>query len=128
MRDRKVNRYDPEVAPNSEEWLELDEQERFSLIEQYHQRALIKLPNLTAHAIFHAIIENQIAEKLEPVVRAMARLSSDNLSRHDAVHAIANVAAEHIHDLFNNNDNAQNSLARYNAAVEKLTAKNWLGG
>jgi hypothetical protein len=128
MSTGNVNRYDPEVAPNSEEWLELDEQERFSQIEQYHQHARIKLPNLTAHAIFHAIIENQIAEKLEPVVRAMARLSNDNLSRHDAVHAIANVAAEHVHDLFKNSDDAQNSLARYNAAVERITAKNWLGG
>lgn len=120
-----MNRYDPEVASNPEEWLKLDEQERFSLIEQYHQRARIKLPNLTAHAIFHAIIENQIAEELEPVVRAMARLSKDNLTRHNAVHAIANVAAEHIHDLFNNGDDALNSQARYNAAVERLTAKKW---
>jgi hypothetical protein len=58
----------------------------------------------------------------------MARLQSDGLSRHDAVHAIASVVAEHIHDLFNAKADARNSYAIYNAAVERLTAKRWCGG
>ena len=34
-----MTKYDPERAPNPEEWLELDEQERIILAEQYHRRA-----------------------------------------------------------------------------------------
>lgn len=66
-----MNQYDPEHAPNPDEWLELGEQERILLVEQYHRFSRAKLPNLTAHAVFHAIVENQIAAGLEPVLRAI---------------------------------------------------------
>jgi len=46
--------------------------------------ARIKLPNVTAHASLHAIVENQIALNLDPVVRAMHRLGKEGLTRHDA--------------------------------------------
>lgn len=123
-----MHQYDPERAPNPEEWLALDEQERIILAEQYHRAARTKHPDLTAHAVFHAIVENQIAEGLEPVVRAMMRLAKEGLTRHDAVHAIGFVLANHIHDLFNSKDGATTSQARYNAAVERLTAKSWRKG
>mgnify|MGYP003509483035 CR=1 FL=1 len=123
-----MNHYDPEHAPNAEEWLSLDEQIRIELAEEYHRRARIKLPNLKAHAAFHAIVENQIAENLEPVVRAMSRLTQEGLARHDAVHAIASVVAAHIHDLFNAKVDKQNSQVAYNAAIEKLGARSWKGG
>lgn len=124
-----MHQYDPERAPNPEEWLELDEQERIFLIEEHHHRhSRTRLPNLTAHAVFHALVENQIAEGLEPVSRAMARLAKEGLTRHDAVHAIASVVAEHIHDLFKTNDESAISQSRYNAAVERLNAKSWHDG
>lgn len=123
-----MNKYDPEHAPDSEVWLELDEQERTMLIEDYHRSKRIKLPNLKAHAVFHSIVENQIAEGLEPVLRAMARLTDEGLSRHDAIHAIGSVVAGHIHDLFKSKEDAVTSQARYNAAVERLSAKNWRRG
>ena len=81
--------YEPEVPPDPAEWLALDEQERIQLAEAYHRAARIKLPNVKVHAVFHAIIENQIAEGLDPVLRAMKRLANEGLSRHDAIHAIA---------------------------------------
>ncbi|MGA9672463.1 MAG: hypothetical protein WBQ94_24830, partial [Terracidiphilus sp.] len=90
-----MNEYNPERAPEPEAWLELDEQERILLVENYHRPARIKLPNRKAHAVFHVIVENQIAMNLEPVVRAMARLMKEGLTRHDAVHAIGSVVAEH---------------------------------
>jgi hypothetical protein len=120
-----MNQYDPECAPDTAEWLELDEQERIILIEDYHRSNRIKLPNLTAHAIFHVIVENQIAEGLESVLRAMVRLTGGGLSRHDAVHAIGFVLAEYVHDLSKSKDDAVTSQARYNAAVERLSAKSW---
>lgn len=120
--------YDPEHAPDPQEWLACDEQERMLLVEQHHRAARIKLPSIKAHAAFHAMVENQIAEGREPVVRAMERLTREGLSRHDAVHAVASVAAEQLHEAVNSKDedSAATVQARYDAAVERLTAKEWL--
>ncbi len=123
-----MNRYNPDRAPNPEQWLALDEQLRIMLAEDQHRAARVKLSNLKAHAIFHVIVENQIAENLPSVVRAMARLAADGLSRHDAIHAVASVLAEHIHDLFHAEGDVKESNALYDAAVERLTAKTWRCG
>ena len=119
--------YDPEVAPDPGEWRALDEQERILLVEAQHRAARIKLPNAKAHAAFHAIVKNQIAQGLDPVVRAMARLVNDGLSRHDALHAIGSVVAEQFFDAANakEHDSSNTAQARYNAAVERIDAKEW---
>lgn len=121
--------YDPENQPDPAEWLALDEQERIGLVQDYHSAKQIKLPNAMVHAAFHAVVENQIAADLEPVVRAMARLQREGLSRHDALHAIGSVSAEHIFEAMRVQapDDANTIQARYNAAVERLTATSWRG-
>jgi hypothetical protein len=48
----RMNRYDPDQTPNPEEWLALDEQLRIGLVESYHRRARVELPNVTIHAAF----------------------------------------------------------------------------
>jgi hypothetical protein len=125
-----MEKYNPECAPEPESWLELDEQERIALIETYHRVARIKLPNVKAHAALHAIVENQIALNLEPVVSAMGRLGKEGLTRHDAVHAIGSVVAEHLFDILktDQNDDSATSQARYYAAVERVTAASWRRG
>ena len=122
--------YNPERAPEPESWLELDEQERILLVETYHRVARIKLPNVTAHAVLHAIVENQIALDLEPVVRAMHRLRKEGLTRHDAVHAIGSVLAGILFDISkaNQSGDAAALQARYCAEVERLTAASWREG
>lgn len=122
-----MNHYDPEIQPDSTAWLALSEQERIDLVEEYHRKARIELPNIRVHAVFHAIIENQIAEGLESVIRAMARVAKEGLSRHDAIHAISAVCAEHLFDIMKSNDQegTDKTHARYDAAVERLTAKSW---
>ena len=122
--------YNPERGPEPESWLELDEQERILLIEAWHRVARIKLPNVTAHAALHVIVENQIALDLEPVVRAMDRLRKQGLTRHDAIHAIGSVVAENLFGILkaDQNDDATASQARYYAAVERLTAVSWRRG
>ena len=122
-----MNRYDPEYSPNPEQWLALDEQVRVDLAEEHHRIARIKLPNLKVHAALLAIVENQIAQNLESVVRAMTRLTAGGLSRHEAIHAIASVLAEHIYELSDSAVNENNSASIYNAAIERLTAKSWRG-
>ncbi|KAE8755144.1 MULTISPECIES: hypothetical protein [Paraburkholderia] len=125
-----MDQYNPERAPEPESWLELDEQERTHLIETWHRVARIKLPNVKVHAVLHAIVENQLALDLDPVVRAMDRLMKEGLTRHDAIHAIGSVVAGHLFDILqaNQNDDAGASQAHYYAAVERLTAASWRSG
>jgi hypothetical protein len=123
-----LDRYDPTVAPDVEEWLLLDEQERIRLVEEYHHAAKINMPNRKAHAVFHTIVENQIALGLEPVLRAMVRLEKQGLSRHDCLHAIGWVLSGHIHEISAATRplDPETLEARYNAAVERLNAGDWL--
>jgi hypothetical protein len=125
-----VKQYDPEKAPNPAEWLKLDEQLRIILCEEHHRRTGAEAPSLEAHAVFHAIVENQVAERYEPVVRAMARLSREGLSRHDAVHAVASVLAEHLVEAskVGEKEAVEVMKVRYPAAVECLSKKRWLDG
>ncbi|MBI5659071.1 MAG: hypothetical protein HZC43_05870 [Nitrosomonadales bacterium] len=119
--------YDPQTPPDPAEWLALDEQERIILALDYHLAARIKLPEPDIHATIHAVVENQIAEGVGYVVRGMARLKDGGLSRHDALHAIGCVLAEHIFDVLKleDHDLGKAKLAHYETAVEKLTAKSW---
>lgn len=122
-----MERYDPELAPVAGEWLNLDEGERLQFVEAYHRNARIPLPKgaRRIHASMHVVVENQLAENDEPVVRALHRLIKEGLPRHDAVHAIGSLVAEQIFDLMKHNDTPETSRARYYAAVERLTAEAW---
>jgi len=119
--------YDPSIPPEPKAWLDLDELERIRLVEVFHRKQRAKPPNLKAHAAFHAIVENQLAEGVESVVRAMSRLNGEGLSRHDALHAIGSVLAEELHDLVTVrvDDPPEVAQARYDAAVDRLSAAEW---
>ena len=121
------NYYDPNVNPDRELWLLLDEQDRISQAEKYHRKRGIRLPNITAHATFHAIVENQIAEGEESVIRAMDRLQKQGLNRHDSIHAIAWVLSQHLFEQMKTDepDTKDTVNARYVAAVERLNADDW---
>jgi hypothetical protein len=124
-----MHRYDPLQPPDPKEWSARDEQERIRLAEQYHRRAGIRLPNLTAHAVIHAVIETQITLGDElPVRRTLERLISEGLDRHDAIHAIGSVLAMHMHDLVSRRDAVSKADPNdaYYAALERLTAEEWL--
>ena len=124
-----MQRYNPLQAPDPKEWSAMDEQERIRLVEQYHRQAGIRFPNVTAHAVIHAVIESQIARGDElPVRRTLQRLMSEGLDRHDAIHAIGSVLAMHMHDLVSRRDAGSQSDPKdaYYAALERLTAEDWL--
>jgi hypothetical protein len=121
-----VDYYDPSQAPDPDEWLELDEQERLLLVERHHRRARIKMPNVTVHATIHVAVENQLAANDEPVIRAFARVMKQGLSRHDAVHAIGSVLAAYIYNALKLNGTPETLRAEYYAAIERLTAEEWL--
>ena len=58
----------------------------------------------------------------------MARLTAEGLSRHEAIHAVGSILAEHIHDLFNAKADQSDPAIIYNAAIERLMAKDWRRG
>lgn len=123
-----MDSYNPEITPDPERWLALDEGERIHLVESYHRDARVELPKAARpmHASIHVVVENQLASNDEPVVRALTRLRKEGLSRHDAVHAIGSVLGEHIYDLLKQKEDSPEILrARYYAAIERLTAASW---
>jgi hypothetical protein len=121
-----MNSYNPLKTPDAGEWLELDSQERIVLVEQYHKKARIALPNRTVHAAMHEIVENQLAEGLSVVQDAMSRLMTDGLDRHDAIHAIAWVLSEHLWRLLQKEPIAGDPNEQYLQGVRDLTARKWL--
>jgi hypothetical protein len=125
-----MDSYNPEHAPVGNEWLEIDEDERLMLVEQYHRDARIRLPKSArrVHATIHTIVENQLALNDEPVVKALDRLMREGLTRHDALHAIGYLVSEQIYDILKHNETPDASKARYYAAIERLTAAAWLSG
>ena len=125
-----MDSYNPEHAPVGNEWLEIDEDERLTLVEQYYRDARIRLPKSArrVHATMHTIVENQLALNDEPVVKALDRLMREGLTRHDALHAIGCLVSEQIYDILKHNETPDASKARYYAAIEQLTAAAWLSG
>jgi hypothetical protein len=127
--DSAMKAYNPLKPPDPEEWLALDEQERLDLVENFHRRARIRLPNAKMHAVFHAIVENQFALGDElPVKRTVQRLMSEGLDRHDAIHAVGSVLIGHLNDLLAPPaaEIGTDPNPRYHAELERLTAKDWL--
>ena len=120
--------YDPLSPPDPAEWLALDEFERMLQVDSYHQEAGIELPDMEMHATMHVIIENQVAMGMEAVVRTMDRLQREGLDRHEAVHAIGCVLAEHLHAMFADDTGRKFEQPEYLAQVEKLSARSWRKG
>ena len=117
--------YEPSKKPNTDEWLALDESERIELVRAFHRRQQILVPNLDAHAVVHAIVENQLAEKFPAAEETLARLQSEGLDRHDAVHAIGSVLLEHMQNVMNGFASGGDPNAPYVTALEQLTADTW---
>jgi hypothetical protein len=123
-----MKRYDPVRAPDPEAWLALDEQERIGLVAAHHRRTRAKLPNLQLHAVIHVIVENQLAERVAVVQKTLARLLAEGLDRHEAIHAIGSVAAEHLWKAMNETLRGPDLEEGYFRRLEALTARDWLEG
>ena len=119
-------RYDPLTAPDAEAWLAMDEGERIDLAQDYHRRKRIKAPNEKAHAVIHAVIENQLAEGVAPAVSALERMLAEGLDRHEAIHALGTVLAKHLSALMRKSSElGSDPNAHYLAALDKLSAASW---
>jgi len=120
-----MTRYDPDTAPHPATWLALTELDRITLVEDCHRRLGVRLPNRKLHATVHAMVENQIAEAVPAVVDTASRLSAEGLSRHETIHAIGLVLAEHLGALMRDDLRGADPNAEYVEALRKLTATSW---
>ncbi|MEO7974815.1 MAG: DUF1841 family protein [Thermoanaerobaculia bacterium] len=120
--------YDPDTAPDPDAWLALAERERLELVESAHEEEFEDLPNPTLHFAMHVAIETQVAmgEQL-PVAAQLDRLISEGLTRHDAVHAVASVLAEHLFKIMKNKlQSSRDPNEAYYSALLRLSARKWL--
>ncbi len=125
-----MDTYDPNVAPEPDEWLSLDEGERMMLVEDFHYSEQPEPPNLIAHCAMHVAVENQIAMSPQiPVAGHLDRLMAEGLGRHDAIHAIASVLAEHALNVMKGSAVAAKDPNKvYYEALARLSAAEWLAG
>jgi hypothetical protein len=121
-------RYNPDVPPDPSRWLALDEGEQIALVEEYHRRTHAELSQPTLHAAIHAVVERQLAVQIPSVVQALARLQAEGLDRHDAVHAIGSVLAEHMRQLMTGDLTAEDPNPVYFGALDRLSAASWRSG
>lgn len=122
-------RYDPELPPPPDEWLQLTEEERIGLVALYHRDARIPLAKKVrlTHAVLHAVVENQLAENVQAVCATLARLMGEGLSRHEAVHAIGFVLIGEINDSIREHREPRTVQGRYEEALARLRAESWRG-
>jgi hypothetical protein len=124
-----MDSYDPDTSRPAADWLQLDEGKRIELVSAYHRRKKIRLPNAQLHAVIHVVVENQLALAEEEVTQALARLQSEGLSRHDALHAIGSVLAADLYQLMQESTEATGDVyRRYLERLQRLTAKSWRAG
>ncbi|WP_425511222.1 DUF1841 family protein [Pseudomarimonas salicorniae] len=79
------------------------------------------------HSTIHAVVENQLAQGQPVEARAaLARLLQGGVTRHDAIHAIGSVLAEHLFPVLREAEVPQefNRLS-YVRGLAKLTARKW---
>ena len=57
-----MKQYNPLSAPDPEVWLNLDEDEKLSLVKKYVNRDEKAVEGRSEHAGIHVVVENQIAE------------------------------------------------------------------
>jgi hypothetical protein len=122
-----MEHYDPDRAIDPEEWNQIDKSERQYLVERYHEKKRIEMPNSVMHALIHVVVENQVAMGSEiPAQETLARLMSEGLSRHDAIHAIGSIVAERIFNLTKGGPKGADVNGDYNRQLKELTAESWL--
>ena len=118
--------YNPNRAPGPW-WNDLDESSRQHMVERYHRKKRIELPNATLHALFHVIVENQAQLGDEtPVAEAIDRLQSEGLTRHDAVHAVGSRLAGLIFAAQKGEVLDELSVENYYDGIRALTMEAWL--
>jgi len=91
-----MKRYDPDQELDPRQWLLLPEEQRRALALAAHEPlppGHPAVPSTRFHAAAHVMVETQLAkEEIPEANQAFQRLRAAGLSRHRAIHALADVA------------------------------------
>ena len=121
-----MHQYNPGKNPKPREWLALSEITRLDLISQFHEDHGEFGESMEAHAGIHAVVETQLAMNVPNARSALGRLRKSGLTRHDAIHAIGTVLAEHMHELTTNQDvSPDEANSRYYERLRTFTREDW---
>jgi hypothetical protein len=119
-------KYDPLSDVDPKAWMALDEFERIDAVVEYHRRKRVHLPNVRAHALFHVIVENQVALGDEyPYKSTLERLMNEGLNRHEAIHAISTVLSGEVYHALRREKVGHDLKTEYEEGLKKLTAESW---
>ena len=118
-------KYNPEMAPDPEKWLALEDTQRLDLVSAYHRRMRVKLPNAHLHSDVHVIVENQLAEGFDLAKDALDRLRAEGLDRHEAIHAIGSALIGHVRNLMREGAATPDPKGTYAQALRTLTVRGW---
>jgi hypothetical protein len=78
------------------------------------------------HAAIHTVVESQLALGEPVVIDALARLRSEGLTRHEAVHATGMALADQIYDLLKDQPGGRLDANKpYFDRLKQLTAEQW---
>ncbi len=124
---RHPTSYDPEVQPDGTAWLSMPGDQRLRSVATFHMVHRERNGNQKAHAAMHLAVEDQIARGFGPTVRAMQRLQSEGLSRHDAIHAVASVLAEQLYSAAHAETRPDSASLQeaINKGIDHLSAETW---
>ena len=121
-------KYDPRQAVDAEVWNASDDDAKLEAVLRFHRRERHPLPKdrARAHALFHIVIENQIAMGGEYVAQAvLERLIGEGLDRHQAVHAMASVMTDHVYNASKWGGPGAEFGGEYTRKLTQLTAEGW---
>ncbi len=119
-----MDKYNPNFDLNSGEWLSLTELERLDLVREFHEREKIDISGIDAHCSLHTVIENQLAEDSPKLVGiTLKRLLVAGVSRHDAIHALANAMSQELFRMMKGNELF--SEKRFNRDLQSLNPRDW---
>jgi hypothetical protein len=120
-----LTKYDPDRAPDPQRWRAQNEMDLMDIVQRYHRRAGIRLPDERIHAALHVMVENQVALGAQtPVGEAVDRLMGEGMTRHDAIHAVGAVLDKHVFQA--HSTGIPVSREAYYADIRAVTKEAWL--
>lgn len=118
--------YNPAKSPDRAEWRALSERDRIDLIYEYHDFIGETGENMEAHAAIHAAIETQIAEDVPEIRVTLGRLRKQGLNRHDAIHALGSILAQHMQNIINSSyEDGVDQNAQYSMMLASFDVADW---
>ena len=87
------------------------------------------MPPSQCQLVLHDDVNDGVELGDAVVAETLARLKSEGLTRHDALHAIGSVLAADLYELMqDNSETTGGAYFRYLERLRKLTANNWRAG